>query len=542
MSQQDGMDSEDGGNLVEGPSDPEHDPRASFAVEPQFVQRLVNHVVATSGESHTTYAPFTGQPIATLPQSSTADIAVSAARAGAAQLHWSEVPLEARAQILLDFHDVVLDRQAELLDIVQWESGKARIHAFEEIAHVAMTARYYGRTAREHLASRRTYGIFPLLTRADVHHRPKGVVGVISPWNYPLTMALCDGIAAVLAGNTVLHKPDLQTPLSALLGVELLYEAGLPDDVWQVVLGEGGVAGPAVIDNADYVCFTGSTATGKSVAQGAARRLIGASLELGGKNPMLILADANLDRAAEGAVRACFSSAGQLCVSMERMYVADQIYDRFLGKFLARVNAMRLSTGLDFSADMGSMISERQLATTVAHVEDAKAKGARVLTGGHARPDVGPLFYAPTVLTGVQPGMSCFADETFGPVVSVYRFNDENEAVDRANDGPYGLNASIFTRDGHRGRALAARLRCGTVNINEGYAATFGSVATPMGGMRDSGLGRRQGAEGILRFTETQSIATQRGLPIAPTMGISAERYAWLLTGALRVLHKARRP
>jgi succinate-semialdehyde dehydrogenase/glutarate-semialdehyde dehydrogenase len=203
---------------------------------------------------------------------------------------------------------------------------------------------------------------------------------------------------------------------------------------------------------------------------------------------------------------------------------------------------MRLSPRLDFTADMGSLISERQLANTIRHVEDARSKGARVLTGGRSRPDIGPLFYAPTVLTEVRPEMTCFAEETFGPVVAVYRFTGEAEAVQRANDGTYGLNASIFTRDGRRGRALAAQVRCGTVNINEGYAASFGSVAMPMGGMRDSGLGRRQGPEGILRYTESQSVATQRVLPVAACLGLSDERFARVLTRALRVLNRAHRP
>jgi succinate-semialdehyde dehydrogenase / glutarate-semialdehyde dehydrogenase len=528
--------------LSTGPADPEHDPTATFAVDPRVVRRVSSRVVSSGAEVFQTYTPFTRQPIGTFPRSTPSDVLTAATRARAAQADWSRVPVELRARVLLRFHDLVLDRQRELLDVVQWEAGKARMHAFEEVAHLAMTARYYGRTAASVLRSRRTYGVYPLMTRADVHRRPKGVVGIISPWNYPLTMALCDGLPAVVAGNAVVHKPDSQTPLTALLGLRLLQEAGLPDDLWQVVLGDGAVVGPAIIENVDYVCFTGSTVTGRTVAEGAARRLIGASLELGGKNPMLVLADADLERAAEAAVRSCFSSAGQLCVSTERLYVADQAYDRFLEKLIRRVEAMRLSTRLDFTGDMGSLISEQQLATTVRHVDDARSKGARVLTGGRPRPDIGPLFYAPTVLTDVRPGMACFAEETFGPVVSVYRFTEEAEAVQRANDGSYGLNASIFTRDGHRGRALAARVQCGTVNINEGYGATFGSVAMPMGGMRDSGLGRRQGPEGILRYTETQSVATQRVLPIAACLGLSDERFAKVLTGALRLLHKTHRP
>jgi succinate-semialdehyde dehydrogenase / glutarate-semialdehyde dehydrogenase len=524
------------------PADPEHDPTASYAIDPGLVRRLAERVAATDRESHTTYAPFTAQPIAVLALSSAADIESAAAAARAAQRPWASVPLDRRAQILLDFHDLVLDRQDQLLDLIQWESGKARKHAFEEVAHVAMTARYYGRLAHTYLDPQRRLGIFPLLTRVDVRRVPKGLVGVISPWNYPLTMAISDALPALVAGNAVLHKPDQQTPLTALCAIDLLIEAGMPADLWQVVYGEGPVVGPAVIDQVDYVCFTGSTSTGRQVAERAASRLIGCSLELGGKNPMLVLRDADLDRAADGAVRACFSSAGQLCVSMERLFVADQVYDRFVDRFVRRVEAMRLSPALDFSADMGSMISAAQLARTEQHVENARTAGAEVLAGGRARPDVGPLFYEPTVLSGVQPGMTCFADETFGPVVSLYRFTDEHDAVARANDGEYGLNASVWTRDAARGRAIAAAIRCGTVNVNEGYTPTFGSIDAPMGGMRKSGLGRRQGPDGIYRYTDQQAIATQRLLPIAPVFGMSEAAYAKAMTGALRVLKAVRRP
>ncbi|MGH3472450.1 MAG: succinic semialdehyde dehydrogenase [Nocardioidaceae bacterium] len=522
---------------ISSPADPEHDPRATFAVDPALVRRLAARVVA-SGEPHTSYAPFTGQPVATIATSTSQDVAGAVELARAAQRSWCRVPLELRAQILLTFHDLVLDRQPELLDLIQWESGKARKHAFEEIAHVAMTARYYARTAGRHLAPTRRLGIYPILTRVEHRRVPRGVVGIISPWNYPLTMALADGIPAIVAGNAVVHKPDWQTSVTALYGIDLLIQAGMPADLWQPVIGAGPVVGSAVVDTADYVCFTGSTATGRTIAAQAASRLVGTSLELGGKNPMLVLRDADVDRAAEGAVRACFSSAGQLCVATERLYVADQVYERFMQRFVARIEAMRLSPALDFSADMGSLVSTAQLDTVVAHVDDARRKGATVVVGGQPRPDIGPLFYQPTVLTGVNPGMTCFDEETFGPVASVYRFTDEADAVARANDGDYGLNASIYTRDAVRGRTLARQIHCGSVNVNEGYAASFGSIDAPMGGLRSSGLGRRQGAEGIQRYTESQTIATQRVLPFAPVLGMSEESHERALTATLRVLKR----
>ncbi len=527
-----------GGPLVEGPADPEHDPRASYALEPDYVRALTNRLVATTGETSPVESPLNGQPLAHVPQSSTADVEGAFARARRAQKSWAATPMEERAAVLLRLHDLVLDRQAEICDLIGLEGGKARKDAFLELAHVALTARYYARTAHDHLATHRVPGVFPGFTHAQVNQVPKGVVGIISPWNYPFTLALSDGLPALLAGNAVVIKPDAQTMLTALLGAELLEAAGLPSDLWQVVAGPGSEIGPPLIASADYVCFTGSTATGKLIAAQCAERLIGCSLELGGKNPLLVLRDADIEKATEGAVRASFSNAGQLCVSSERLFVADQVYERFVDRFVARAEAMTLGSNLDWAVDMGPLISQEQLDTVTAHVEDAVAKGARVLTGGRHRPELGPYFFEPTILEGVSPDMTCFGDETFGPVVSLYRFHDEADAIARANEGQYGLNAAIYSEDGRRARAIARQIRCGTVNINEGFGATFGSMAAPMGGMRQSGMGRRQGAEGILRYTDTQSVATQRGIRIGPSFGLSQEQFAKLMTVSLRVLNK----
>ena len=256
-------------------------------------------------------------------------------RARRAQEEWARTSFAERAEKLLALHDLILDRQKEITDLICWESGKSRKHAFDEPLHVAMTARYYARTHHRHLASSKRVGIVPVLTQVEVHRAPKGVVGIISPWNYPFTMALSDGLPALMAGNAVVHKPDAQTMLSALLGAELLEQAGFPKDLWQIVAGPGKVLGSEIISRANYLCFTGSTATGRIVAEQCGHNLIGCSLELGGKNPMLVLRDADVERAAEGAVRACFSSAGQLCVSMERLFVADQVYDRFVDRELS---------------------------------------------------------------------------------------------------------------------------------------------------------------------------------------------------------------
>ncbi len=527
-----------GGPLVDGPHDPEHDPRAAYGLEPEYVTSLTDRLIATSGRSVVVESPMNGGPLANIPQSSEDDVKEAYARARRAQAAWARTSLEERSQILLRLHDIVLERQDEIMDLIGWENGKARKHAFDEPLHIALTARYYARTAHQHLDTQRKLGVVPGLTRVEVNHVPKGVVGIISPWNYPFTMALCDGLPALLAGNAVVAKPDAQTMLSALLGARLLDEAGFPKDLWQVVAGPGRELGGPMIERSDYICFTGSTATGKLIAAQCAERLIGCSLELGGKNPILVLRDADLEKAAEGALRASFSNAGQLCVSMERMFVADQIYDRFVERFVARTKAMTLGATLEWANDMGPLISQDQLDTVVAHVDDAVAKGARVLAGGKARPDLSPYFYEPTILEGVTPDMTCFGNETFGPVISLYRFHDEADAIARANDGEYGLNASIYSQDGPRARAIARLIKCGTVNINEAFGATFASIDSPMGGMRESGMGRRQGSEGIHRYTESQSVGTQRLIRFSPMLGMSNETYAKVMTVQLKLMKK----
>jgi succinate-semialdehyde dehydrogenase/glutarate-semialdehyde dehydrogenase len=272
------------------------------------------------------------------------------------------------------------------------------------------------------------------------------------------------------------------------------------------------------------------------VARQCAERLIGCSLELGGKNPILVLADADLDRAAEGAVRAAFSNGGQLCVSTERLYCAQEVYDEFVAKFVERTKAMRLDAGHEWGIDMGSLISAEQLQTVDEHVQDAVAHGARVLAGGKRRSDLGPYFYEPTILEGVTSQMAVHGDETFGPVISVYPFATEDEAIELANAGDYGLNAAVYSRDSGRARRVANRIKCGTVNVNEAFSATFASIDAPMGGMRASGMGRRQGAEGILRYTEVQSVATQYLLRFGPHWGLTDQAYATVMTGAVRLL------
>jgi len=519
------------------PAAPDGARTVASAVTPAVIAQLAKGITATGEpEQADTIAPLTGERLATLPQSSPADVELAFQLAHRAQSAWAALPVRRRAAVVLRFHDLVLKRQDEVLDLIQAETGKARLHAFEEVMAVASAARHYGRKAAGYLRDRRRGGAVPGLTSAVEARRPKGVVGQISPWNYPFELSVGDALPAFVAGNAVVNKPDTQTALTALWARELFIEAGLPADLWQIVIGEGPVVGPAVVEHADYVAFTGSTRTGREVAQRAAARLVGASLELGGKNAMLVLSDADLDKAAEGAGRACFSSAGQLCISIERLFVHRSVADDFLRRFAERTRALRLGGGLAYGADMGSLVSGRQLETVTRHVEDAVKGGARVVAGGQARPDLGPLFFEPTILDGVTPEMAVCAEETFGPVVSIYRFDTEDEAVAAANSTSYGLNSSVWTRDLRRGRAVAARLHTGTVNVNEAYAAAYGSVASPMGGMGESGLGRRHGAEGILRYTEAQTIAVQRLLPIGPSLGMDAQDFATLLTTGLKIM------
>ncbi len=524
-------------------ADPESDPTATWALDPGAVRGLVARaVVADDAARLTTRTPLTGAPLGELPQSTPRDVVRAVDAARAAQPTWAERTPHDRARVLLTFHDLVLQRQSEILDIVQLETGKSRLAAYEEVADVAMSCRWLARTGPRLLADLTHRGIVPGLTRVSQVNHPRGVVGVVAPWNFPLVLSVGDCLPALLAGNAVVLKPDNQTALTALWGVRLLAEAGLPDGVLQVVLGDGPTVGGALVDTVDYICFTGSTATGRVVGRRAGERLIGASLELGGKNGAYVADDADLDRAAEGLVRDCFNNTGQQCIGIERLVLHEAVAEAFLDRFVDRVSRMRLSAGLDFGGDIGSLTSAAQLAKVSGHVEDAVRAGARVLAGGRARPDVGPYFYEPTVLDGVPATARCSAEETFGPVVAVYRAASDAEALALINAGEFGLNAAVWTHDVQRGRRIARQVTAGTVSVNEAYTVTWGSAAAPMGGRRASGVGRRHGREGLLRFTEPQTIAVQRVVGLGVLYGQGPERVAGVFNGLLRTARRLRLP
>lgn len=489
-------------------------------------------------QSKTIDEVFTGKELTTIPVGTAEDVTAAFAKARAAQIEWARRPVKERCAVIERFRELVVENRDFLMDVAQAETGKARSAAQEEIVDIMLNARFYARQAAKLLGSKRVQGLLPGIVKTVVNHHPKGVIGVISPWNYPMTLSISDSIPALLAGNAVVIKPDSQTPYCTLANAELLYQAGVPRDVFAVVPGPGSVVGTAITQNCDYLMFTGSTATGRTLAEQCGRRLIGFSAELGGKNPMIVAEGADLDEVAKAATRACFSNAGQLCISIERIYVERSVADEFTAKFAERVRNMKLSTAYDFSADMGSLISEDQLKTVSGHVDDAKAKGAKVVAGGNARPDIGPLFYEPTVLSGVTDDMECGRNETFGPLVSVYPVDTVDEAVAKANDTEYGLNASVWAASKAEGEAIAARVKAGTVNVDEGYALTFGSTAAPMGGMKASGVGRRHGPEGILKYTESQTVSTARVLNLDPPLGISQTFWQKAMTPMIQAAQK----
>ena len=509
-------------------------------IDRRMLERLARRLTVAEGHRDLVpvTAPATGASLGDVPHATEADVELAVHKARAAQVEWARLPVRKRAALLLRFHDLLLERSDEGLDLIQLEAGKVRIDALEEIMETANVSRYYARSSASHLRPRRQRGALPLLTQTWEYRRAVGVVGIITPWNFPLVLGITDALPALVAGCGVVTKLDSHTPYAALWAATLLDEVGLPSDLLQFVTGNGVRIGPPLVDRVDYVMFTGSTRIGREIAVRAANRLIGCSLELGAKNAMLVLDDADLERAVDGTRKASFSHAGQICIGMERVYVQQARFDQFVRRLAERTSAMRLGVSFDYDFDIGSLLSQQRLDAVSAHVEDAVAKGAKVVTGGRARPDIGPYFYEPTILQAVTREMTLYSEETFGPVISVYPVRDVDHAIALASDSSYGLNFGIWTRNHRRASAVARALEAGTVTVNDAYAAAWCSSGAPMGGMKNSGLGRRHGAEGIQKYTETQAVAVQRIVPTYGPRWLSPGRWTRVITTTERMLRR----
>ena len=466
---------------------------------------------ATSGLQPTLAVrdPARGTVVGELPVDDAAAVAAAVARARAAQRAWGALPVRARARTLKRARREMVRDRAAILDLLDRETGKPRWDTVGELMSVCMDIGYLARRAQRFLAPRRVSARPLFGKRAQVVYRPRGVVGVISPWNAPINLALGDAVPALLAGNAVVVKPSEVTPLAVHRAVATLNRV-LPAGVLQVVIG-AGETGAALVDHVDMICVTGSPETGRRVMERASRRLTPVLLELGGKDPMVVLRDADLERAANAAVWGGCMMTGQVCMSVERVYVEAPVAEAFTAKVVEKVRALRVGpNGADADVDIGPFTSPRQVEIVERHMADARARGARVLAGGGRRGEGPGIFYEPTVLTGVDHSMLIMRDETFGPVIPIMVVADAEEAIRLANETPYGLNASVWTRDIERGLALAGRIESGSVCVNE-CLVSAGCNDLPFGGVKQSGLGMRHGgAEGLRQFCVAQAILTER--------------------------------
>jgi acyl-CoA reductase-like NAD-dependent aldehyde dehydrogenase len=458
--------------------------------------------------------PATGEFVADVPRIAPYAVPALVARARAAQPAWEALGFEGRANVLRRAQKWVVDNSDRVARTIVSETGKTYDDALiAEVGYVASAFGFWAKHAPRFLADEKVRTSSPFLVgrRLVVRYRPLGVIGVIGPWNYPLTNSFGDCIPVLAAGNSAVLKPSQSTPLTSLLMADALRECGLPDDVYVVATGDGS-AGEALIDEVDMIMFTGSTATGKRVLERAARTLTPVSLELGGKDPMIVLADADVERAANTAVYASMQNGGQTCVSIERVYVEAPIYDDFVDRVARKVSALRQGVpDGPGSVDVGAMTFAPQLDVVGRHVEQARQAGARVLTGGGATQH-GGRFYAPTVLADADHSMSCMTEETFGPTVAIMRVSDADDAVRLANDSPFGLAASVFSKDVARAEQVARRIEAGAVCVNDAQLNYF-ALELPMGGWKESGMGSRHGAPGIRKYCRQQSLLITRFAP-----------------------------
>jgi succinate-semialdehyde dehydrogenase/glutarate-semialdehyde dehydrogenase len=508
------------------------------SITDEFLHKLVARVPSTSGGTWKLTEVYTGEVLVELPQSTPEDIERAFAAARAAQVEWAKRPLKQRLEVFKRAHTLFLDNAETTTDLIQVESGKNRRMAIEETCDPVMVMSHYIKRAPKLLAPVKRGGPVPLVSNSTEIRQPKGVVGIIAPWNFPFATGISDSISALMAGNAIVLKPDNKTALSPLYGVQLLEEAGLPKGLFQVVCGEGPDVGPTLIDNANYVMFTGSTATGRVIGERAGRNLIGCCLELGGKNPMIVLEDANIDEVIQGAIFGAFGNTGQICMHIERMYLPESKYDEIRSKFVAATEALTVGAAYDFGPDMGSLVSPDHKDRVQSHVDDAVAKGATVLTGGKARPDLGPAFFEPTILEGVTKDMLCGVTETFGPVVALHSYRTVDEAVALANDTEYGLNASVWGGDIATACQVGKRIESGNVNINDILATAFASKGTPSGGVKQSGVGARHGDQGLLKYTDVQNLAVLKKQVMGAKPGADYDKYVKGMLGGLRMMRK----
>jgi len=458
--------------------------------------------------------PATGQIVASVDVVGPDQIGELVERARAAQPGWEALGFEARAQVLKRCQKWVIDNSDRIIETIVSETGKAWEDAqVAEIGYAAPAFGFWAKNAEKYLADERVKTASPFVKgrKLILRHVPVGVVGVIGPWNYPLTNSFGDCIPAIAAGNSVILKPSEVTPLTALLMGECVRECGLPDGVYQVAPGFGET-GAAMIDAVDFLMFTGSTATGKKVLERAARTLTPVALELGGKDPMLVCADADLERAANAAVHYSMQNAGQTCISTERVYVEAPVYDEFVSLVTKKVGELRQGAPRGpGSVDLGAVIHPPQSDIVEAHVRDAVDKGARVVAGGK-RSDDGGHFYEPTLLLDVDHTMTAMTEETFGPTLPIMKVADAEEGVRLSNDSPYGLQASVWTKDAAKGERLARRIEAGAVTVNDAQI-NYVALELPMGGWKSSGMGSRHGADGIRKYTKKQAIVVTRFAP-----------------------------
>ncbi|MGW4911566.1 aldehyde dehydrogenase family protein [Streptomyces sp. NPDC004270] len=454
--------------------------------------------------------PATGEVVGEVPDTSAAEVARAVERARRAQRGWAGLDTRARAEFFARGRRWLLAHREEVADRIVEENGKAREDAIVEIVYCAAAFAHWAKRARGLLVPTRIRSLSPFVLGRSMYTRrvPRGVVGVIGPWNNPLLNSFGDAIPALAAGNAVVLKPSEQTPLTALLMERMARECGWPEGVFQVVTG-AGATGRAVVDTVDFVMFTGSTRTGRQVASRAGERLIPCSLELGGKDALVVLADAALERAVNVTIQGALSNGGQMCTSVERVYVEAPVYDAYLA--LLRERFQQVTSGRPAglgSVDVGAVTFPPQLALIEDHVEDAVRKGARVLVGGRVAEGPG-RFFEPTLLVDVDHSMKCMREETFGPTLPVMKVADAEEALRLVNDSTYGLQASIVGSDTKRARRLAERFEAGCVTINDAQT-NYMALGLPMGGWKDSGLGVRHGAEGFLKYTRLQAVSTNR--------------------------------